>query len=197
MARTWAGLHCSSSAERTEFLSRTWSSLKESSRFASHPVRAGLLRQPEDALADHVLLDLRGAGVDGAGARPQIGVRPAPALADGRVDVESEVLRRAFGQLAVGTQDLQGQLHEALLELRVRELGDGAARPRMLPALELGQRAQGLVALHLDLRPDASELLAHHGILEKGLAVATQSTRRFHQPVELRGLRGDAREGAA
>src|SRR5262249_41935403 len=95
-------------------------------------------------------------------------------------DVEGEVLRRALGQLAVGPEDLQGQLHEALLELGVRELGDGAARARVLAALELSQGAQRLVALHLDLRPDAPELLAHAGLLREGRRRGAACPRRLN-----------------
>src|SRR5262249_62007063 len=100
------------------------------------------------------------------------------AVADGGVDLEGELLRRAVGELPVGTEDLQGQLVEALLEFGVRELGERAARAGMLAALEEGQRAQRAVALDLEVGPDAPELLAHHRVVEERAAVAGRPARR-------------------
>src|SRR5215475_7767602 len=67
----------------------------------------------------------------------------------------------------------------------------------MLTALELRQDAERGVALHLELRPDAPELLAHRGIVHERPPVALQAARRVHQAAVLRGIRRDARERAA
>src|SRR5712691_4704060 len=60
--RTAAGLQCSSRNERAEFFSSVWSGVKEKSMASGfQAVGADFLGQPEHALADDVLLDLRGA----------------------------------------------------------------------------------------------------------------------------------------
>src|SRR4029450_4239953 len=94
--------------------------MRSSSR--ASPVRARLLGQPQDALADDILLDLRGARVDGAGPRPEEAVGPGAHLAHRGVDLQRELGRRAVGELAVGAEDLLSDLHEALLQPRVTEL---------------------------------------------------------------------------
>src|SRR5262245_46404918 len=120
-ARTAAGLQCSSRNARAEFFRSCWSGENEKSMaLCLHPVGADLLGQPEDALADDVLLDLRGAGVDGAGPRPEVRGRPRPRLAGGGVDGVPVVEGRH--ELAGRAQDLERSLEVALLELRVRVL---------------------------------------------------------------------------
>src|ERR1700675_1292886 len=90
------------------------------------PVRADLFGQTEHALADDVFLDLRGARVDGARARPQESRGPRPRLARRRVDVVPLVLGR--DELTRRPEDLDRHFVVALLELGVRELGDGRGR---------------------------------------------------------------------
>ena len=59
-----------------------------------------------------------------------------------------------------------------------------AAGAGVLAALELGEHAERVVALHLELGPDAAELLPHHRALDERPAVAPQrlaaATRRWN-----------------
>src|SRR5882672_2694756 len=89
-----------------------------------HTVGADFFRKPEHALADDVLLDLRRAGIDRSGTRPQEGGRERARLTGRRRDFFRHLVGRARHQLAPRTQDLEPELEEALLELGVRELRD-------------------------------------------------------------------------
>src|SRR5262249_18372640 len=129
-----------------------------------HAVGADFLRQPEHTLTDHVLLDLRRSRIDRPGARPQEGVRPRAWLAGRRVDLVELVLRGQ--QLPLRPEDLERRLVVALLELRVRELGDGRARPRRVALLQGGQYAERRVALHLEIGVDAAQLGAYGRVLD-------------------------------
>src|SRR5215510_2155069 len=87
-ARTVAGLQCSSRNARAEFFRSCWSDVNPKSiALGLHPVGADLLGQAEHALADHVLLDLRRAGVDRPRPRPQERGRPRAVLARRRIEI--------------------------------------------------------------------------------------------------------------
>src|SRR5262245_37055396 len=127
-ARTTAGLQCSSRKARAALRTSCWSGLNAKSTVASlrlHPVGAYFLGQAEHALADDVLLDLGGAGIDGAGPGPEKRVGPGAALTGRGVDVEAEFLRGPRHELTEGPEDLLHQLLIPLFELAVGKLGDG------------------------------------------------------------------------
>src|SRR5216117_2241282 len=122
--RTAAGVMCSSRNARAEFFRSCWSGLNAKSTASRlQAVGAHFLGQAEDAFADDVLLDLGRARVDRARARPQKRGRPRAGLAGGRVDLLELVA--GGDELAPRPEDLERQLEVALLEFRVRELGDG------------------------------------------------------------------------
>src|SRR2546426_9131305 len=126
--RTAAGVMCSSRNARAEFFRSCWSGLNAKSMASRlQAVGAHFLGQAEDTFADDVLLDLGRARVDRARARPQERGRPRAGLAGGRVDLLELVA--GGGELAPRPEDLERQLEVALLEFRVRELGDGRGRP--------------------------------------------------------------------
>src|SRR5919202_2997011 len=161
-------------------------------------VGAYLLGQAEHALADDVLLDLVGAGVDRPGARPDEGVGPAAALAVARQAlVEGKLRGQPAGELAVRPEDLLDQLLDPLVELRVVELGDRRLRAGAPPLLQPREDAQRAVAQHLDLGVDAAELLADQRVLDRRLAVALEGARDLEQPGEGRLVAADAAERVA
>src|SRR5712692_401388 len=121
-ARTVAGLQCSSRNARAEFFRSCWSDVNpKSMALGLHPVGADLLGQTKHALADHVLLDLRRAGVNRAGPRPQVRRGPRAIFTGRRIEVVPVVVGRQ--ELTGRAEDLQGRLVVALLELGVRILG--------------------------------------------------------------------------
>src|SRR5947209_19567997 len=127
--RTAAGLQCSSRKARAEFFSNCWSELNEKSMASGlQAVGAHFLRQAEHALSDDVLLDLGRARVDRARARPQERGREGARLAGRGVDLR-QLLARDH-ELAERAEDLERELVVALLELRIRKLGDRRGRAR-------------------------------------------------------------------
>src|SRR5712692_956237 len=196
--RTVAGLQCSSRKARAEFRRSCWSEVKAKSMASGlQPVGAHFLGQAEHALADDVLLDLGGAGVDRAGARPEERRRPGAGLARGGVDL-LELLARG-DELAVRPEDLQRELEVALLELRVGELGDGRRGARRVAVLQRRQHAQRRVALDLQLGVGLPQLRADGRVLEERLAAAPELLRGPDELVERDGVARDAPErvGAA
>src|SRR5438093_9968850 len=164
-SRTAAGLQCSSRNARAEFFSSCWSELNEKSMASDlQAIGAHFLRQAEHALADDVLLDLRRAGIDRAGARPEEGGREGPGLAGGGVDL-LELLARDH-QLSEGPEDLERELVVALLEFGIRQLGDRGRGARRVALLEGREDAQRRVALDFEIRVDAAQPGAHGGILD-------------------------------
>src|SRR5207249_2304516 len=156
-------------------------------------IGAHFLGQAEHAFADDVLLDLGGARVDGSRARPQERGRPRAGLARGRVDLLELLARRH--ELAPRPQDLERQLVVALLELRVRELGDRRRRAGGLAAVQRGEHAQPRVALDLELGVDLSQLGADAWVLDERPAVAPELFRGAHELVEGDRVARDAPEG--
>src|SRR5213593_990038 len=193
-SRTVAGVMCSSRKARAEFFSNCWSELNAkfmASRLQT--IGAHFLGQAEHAFADDVLLDLGGARVDGSLARPQERGRPRAGLARGRVDLLELLARRH--ELAPRPQDLERQLVVALLELRVRELGDRRRRAGGLAAVQRGEHAQPRVALDLELGVDLSQLGADAWVLDERPAVAPELFRGAHELVEGDRVARDAPEG--
>src|SRR5512134_2837550 len=118
-SRTVAGLQWSSRNCRAAFFRSCWSELNAKSIGLSlHPVGADLLGQPEHALADDVLLDLRRARVDRACPGPQERGGERARLARRRGDLLHDVVGSGH-ELAPGPQDLERDLEIPLLELRV------------------------------------------------------------------------------
>src|SRR6266480_1223829 len=196
--RTVAGFTCSSRNPRAEFFRSCWSELNEKSMASGlQAVRAHFLGQAEHALTDDVLLDLRGARVDRAGARPEERGRPRAGLAGGSVDV-LELLARG-DELAVRPEDLERELEVAFLELRVGELGDGRRGARGVAVLQRRQHPQRGVALDLELGVGLPQPRADRGVLEERLAAAPELLRGPDELVERDRVARDASErvGAA
>src|SRR5205809_6628027 len=185
---------CSSRKARAEFFSNCWSELNAkfmASRLQT--IGAHFLGQAEHAFADDVLLDLGGARVDGSRARPQERGRPRAGLARGRVDLLELLARRH--ELAPRPQALERQLVVALLELRVRELGDRRRRAGGLAAVQRGEHAQPRVALDLELGVELAQLGADAWVLDERPAVAPELLRGAHELVEGDRVARDAPEG--
>src|SRR5262249_50530754 len=104
-------------------------------------------RQAEDALCDDVRLDLGGAAGDGADARPQERLLPAPAAGG----------RRELGMRA---EELQRQVVQALRQVGPEELHQRGFRARLLPALEAREGTAVHEAHDLDVDPPARHFLA-------------------------------------
>src|SRR5215510_10018566 len=155
-------------------------------------VGAYFLRQAEHALSDDVLLDLRRARVDGAGARPQERGGEGAWLAGRGIDL-LELLARDH-ELAEGAEDLDRQLVVALLELGVRELCDRRRGPRRVALLERREDAERGVTLHLQVGVDPSQLRAHGRILDQRTAAAPELLRGPHELVEGDGVPGHTPE---
>src|SRR5581483_3469676 len=109
-------------------------------------VGAHLARQPQHPLADDVLLDLGGAGVDGASARPEEVVSPVVLAVAGGADAQRQLVRQALEQLAVWPEDLLNQLLVALVHLAVVQLVDRRLGAWPLALLELREQPQAGVA---------------------------------------------------
>src|SRR5262249_37575624 len=92
---------------------RTWRPKRSSSisgcrNRPDRPAAESAAWQPEHALRDDVALHLRGAGIDGGGARPQVAVLPASRVVR---------VRRVLVELPVRPGDPAGGFHDLLLEL--------------------------------------------------------------------------------
>src|SRR6266498_901838 len=91
-----------------------------------------VLGQAEDALAQDIAEDLRGAGANTAAAREQ------------RVELPLALVGRQGARcrdLRVGPDHLRGYIRQVLVHLAPEELGRRAFRPRRFAAQDLGEAA--------------------------------------------------------
>src|SRR5438045_3240586 len=114
------------------------------------------LRQAEHALADDVLLNLRGASFDRVRARAEERVLPAPAV------------QRPLGalhELGVRPLDLHRELLQLLVRLDPPHLAGGSLGARDLALEQLGDGARPQILQRLGVDPELRQLLAHDGVL--------------------------------
>ena len=111
---------------------------------------AGLPRQAEHALADHIALDLVGAAVDG--------VRTS----------EQEHSLQLVVELEAGPEHVDRQLTERPVPRGPVELGDRRLRPRC-PALHRAQRAQRVEPHDAQPEPRVGQPPAHHRIARRAV----------------------------
>src|SRR5437899_12701172 len=192
-SRTVAGLQCSSRNARAEFFNNWWWELNDKSLASG--LQAGgahFLRQAEHALSDDVLLDLGRARVDRPRARPEERGREGAGLAGRGVDL-LELLARDH-ELAERAEDLERELVVALLELRIRKLGDRRGRARRVALLQGREHAQRRVALHLEIGVDAPHPGAHRRVLDQRPAAALELLRGLHELIERGDIPRDAPE---
>src|SRR5438309_9730155 len=123
--------------------------------------RALSLRQAEHALADDVLLDLRGPALDRVGARAQERVLPEPVL-DRPV--------AALHELRVGALDLHRELLESLVGLHPAHLPGRRLRTGHLTLEEPRDRPGARILQALGVDPELRDLLAHDRVLGDGAA---------------------------
>src|ERR1700722_17733525 len=127
-------------------------------------------RETENLLGDDVPLDLRGAGVDGAGPGVQRDLPPGVTrhrVTAGVVGAGCPAWPLATGDQPGQALDVEGELGDLAVVLAPVQLADRGGRAHLLAVEHVGEDAVPDEAHHLDAGERLAETLADHRVLDR------------------------------